>query len=145
MLYARAADVVVVVHAAFIAFVLVGGFAAWRWRRLLWAHVLAVLFTGGLFLFGADCPLTDLERYLRRQAGGPVYRDGFVAHYLLPGVPGGVRAVVLPVIVVGLTVIAYGGCWRRAHPSRPTRAAAGTRRREFAPTTRPSRAARPGS
>jgi hypothetical protein len=118
MLYARAADLVVVIHVAFIAFVLVGGYLAWRWPRVVWAHVPAALVIAVLFAFGADCPLTDLEKFLRRQAGETVYSDGFVAHYLLPGVPDGVRAVALPIFVGSLSVVAYAGYIarrRRAH------------------------------
>src|SRR5919106_4322092 len=118
MLYARSADVVVLMHIAFIAFVLVGGYLAWRWPRVVWVHVPAALVIGVLFAFGADCPLTDLEKFLRRQAGEAVYRDGFVAHYLLPAVPDGVRAVVLPIFVVTVTVIAYAGFLRRARRRR---------------------------
>jgi Protein of Unknown function (DUF2784) len=145
MLYAVAAGLVVVAHVTFIAFVLLGGFLAWRWPRVLWAHVPALVLTAVLFAFGADCPLTDLEKYFRRQAGEDVYRDGFVAHYLVPGVPDGVRGVVLPVLVVTVTAIAYAGCWRRARPSSPAPGAAGTWRRASAPTTRPSRVVRRGS
>jgi hypothetical protein len=100
MLYARAADLVAITHAAFIAFLLVGGFLAWRWPRLVWAHLPAVVLTATVFAFGADCPLTDLEKYFRRQAGERAYRDGFIAHYLLPMVPDGVRT---------------GGCDERGH------------------------------
>jgi hypothetical protein len=116
MLYAAAADLVVVAHVAFIAFVLFGGYAAWRWPRLLWAQVPAVVVTAVLFSFGADCPLTNLEKFLREQAGQPVYGGGFVAHYLVPGVPGSYRAVVLPVVVALLSAGAYLGCltrWQR--------------------------------
>jgi Protein of Unknown function (DUF2784) len=144
MLYARAADLAVFVHVAFIAFVVLGGYATWRWPRLVWVHLPAVAVIGLLFAFGADCPLTDLEKYLRRQAGEAVYRDGFVAHYLVPGVPDAVRGVVLPVAVVTLTAIAYAGLLRRVRPSSPGPAAADTRPRASASTTPPSRAARPG-
>jgi hypothetical protein len=109
MLYARAADLVVVTHVAFIAFALLGGYATWRWPRLVWVHLPAVAVIGSLFVIGADCPLTDLEKYLRRQAGEAVYRDGFVAHYLLPGVPDGLRSVGLPVFVALVTAGAYVG------------------------------------
>jgi hypothetical protein len=145
MLYARAADLVVFVHIAFITFAVLGGYATWRWRRLIWVQVPAAAVIALVFAFGADCPLTDLEKYLRGQAGEVVYRDGFVAHYLLPGVPDTVRGVVLPVVVVTLTAIAYAGWLRRARPSSQGRAAAGTRPPASASTTRPSRAARPGS
>ena len=144
MLYARAADLVVFVHVAFIAFAVLGGYATWRWPRLVWVHLPAVAVIGLLFAFGADCPFTYLEKYLRRQAGEAVYRDGFVAHYLLPGVPDAVRGVVLPAAVVTLTAIAYARLLRRVRPSSPGPAAADTRPPASASTTPPSRAARPG-
>ena len=109
MLYARAADLVAVTHAAFIAFLLVGGFVAWRRPRLAWAHIPAVVLTAAVFAFGADCPLTDLEKHLRHQAGERAYRDGFVAHYLLPMVPNDVRTVAVPLFVVGVNAAAYAG------------------------------------
>ena len=39
MLYRFAADVVVALHSAFIAFVVAGGFLVWRWRRVAWVHI----------------------------------------------------------------------------------------------------------
>jgi hypothetical protein len=65
MLYAGSADFVAILHAGFIAFLLVGGFLAWRWPRLVWTHIPAVLVTAAVFALGADCPLTDLEKHLR--------------------------------------------------------------------------------
>jgi Protein of Unknown function (DUF2784) len=113
MLYARSADLVAITHAAFIAFLLVGSYAACRFPRLVWVHIPAVVLTATIFAFGADCPLTDLEQYFRHQAGEPVYRGGFIAHYLLPMVPDGVRAVAVPVVVVLVTAAAYTGYIRR--------------------------------
>ena len=109
MLYARAADLVAIVHAAFIVFLLVGGFLAWRWPWLVWVHLPAVAVTVLIFLLGADCPLTDIETHLRRDAGEPAYRDGFIAHYLLPMVPDTLRTVGVPVFVVVVTAAAYTG------------------------------------
>jgi hypothetical protein len=130
MLYARAADLTAIVHAAFIVFVLTGGFLAWRWPRLVWVHLPAVAVTAVIFLLGADCPLTDLERHFRREAGQRVYRDGFVAHYLLPMVPDTVRTVGVPVFVVAVTVAAYVGYYAR-HRAGPGRGLGG----RAAPTT----------
>ena len=39
MIYRLLADLTVVVHFAFIAFVVVGGFMALRWPRLAWIHI----------------------------------------------------------------------------------------------------------
>jgi hypothetical protein len=109
MLYARSADLVAITHAMFIVFLLVGGFVAWRLPRLVLVHIPAVLVTGALFAFGADCPLTDLEKYLRQRSGEPAYRGGFIAHYLLPGAPDSVRAVAVPLSIVVVTAAAYTG------------------------------------
>ena len=112
MLDARAADLVAITHAAFIAFLVVGGFVAWRWPRLVWVHLPAVVVTATVFALGADCPLTDLEKHFRRQAGERPYRGGFIAHYLLPMVPDGLRTVAVPVVVVVVTAAAYAGLAR---------------------------------
>jgi hypothetical protein len=124
MLYARAADLVALAHAAFIVFLLAGGFLAWRWPRLVWLHLPAVVVTATVFALGADCPLTDLEKYLRRQAGERAYRDGFIAHYLLPMLPDGVRAVAVPVFVVVVNAAAYAVLARGAIRRRHTRVTA---------------------
>jgi hypothetical protein len=73
---------VVAVHAAFLAYVVLGGFVAWRWPRSLAGH-LAVLAWGlaGL-LVPVACPLTGLENELRRLAGRPPLRNGFIDQYV---------------------------------------------------------------
>ena len=113
MLYARAADLVALTHAAFIVFLLVGGFLAWRWPRLVWLHLPAVVVTATVFALGADCPLTDLEKHFRRQARERAYRGGFIAHYLLPMVPDAVRTVAVPIVVVAVNAAAYAVLARR--------------------------------
>ena len=80
--YAGLADLVLVVHLAFILFVAIGAFVAWRWPRVRWVHILAVVYAAAIVTVGFDCPLTGLEKHLRGLAGGPVYDGGFVSHYL---------------------------------------------------------------
>lgn len=82
MAYSALADVVVIVHLAFIVFVALGGLLAWRWRRLAWLHVVAVAWAIGSVTWGYDCPLTPLEKRLRRSAGERGYAEGFVDHYI---------------------------------------------------------------
>jgi hypothetical protein len=99
--YRLAAWLVVVVHLAFVAFALVGGFVAWRWPSLIRLHVPALVLSASLAVAGLDCPLTDVEKWLRRRAGDVTYRDGFIAHYLVAPVhPAGMT----PTIRVGLRV-----------------------------------------
>ena len=72
MLYARGADLVAITHAAFIAFLLVGGFLAWRWPRLVWAHLPSVVLTAMVFAFGAYEKQDDTRplNTFRSNAGG---------------------------------------------------------------------------
>jgi hypothetical protein len=78
------ADLLVVLHALFVLFVVAGGFLALRWRRLAWLHVPAALWGAAIEFMGWICPLTPLENQLRRLAGEAGYQGGFVEHYLIP-------------------------------------------------------------
>lgn len=84
MVYRVFADITMIVHFGFILFVAVGAFLAWRWRKLIWAHLLAVGWGVGIVLLGFDCPLTPLERQLRRRGGEEGFDEGwgFVDHYI---------------------------------------------------------------
>ena len=84
MTYRLLADLVVLVHVAFVVFVVAGGYLALRWRRLAWLHVPAALWGSLIELTGWICPLTPLENTLRRLAGEAGYRGGFIEHYVLP-------------------------------------------------------------
>ncbi len=67
------ADVVVVVHMAFIVFVVAGGLVGLRWRRMVVVHLPAVLYGVVIQLIGFTCPLTPFEQALRRRAGATGY------------------------------------------------------------------------
>jgi hypothetical protein len=84
MLFRLAADAVIVVHAAFIAFVVLGGLLAARWPRLIWAHIPAAVWGAFIEFAGWICPLTPLENALRRRGGLTRYEGDFVEQYLLP-------------------------------------------------------------
>lgn len=84
MLYQLLADALVFIHVGFIAFVVLGGFLAWRWRRVAWIHAPAALYGAAISLVGWVCPLTPLENRFRRLAGQAQYEGGFVEHYILP-------------------------------------------------------------
>jgi hypothetical protein len=121
MLYQVLADIVACVHAAFVAFVVLGGVLAIRWRRLVWLHVPAAIW-GALIEF-ADwvCPLTPLENALRGRAGDAGYGDGFIQHYLLralypAGLTRGVQ-VALGTLVIVVNILAYVALLRRGRRS----------------------------
>ncbi len=76
------ASAVAVLHAAAVLFMLTGSLLALRWPRLLLLHAPVALTILAFNLAGADCPLTDLELWLRGQVGAPGYTGGFLGHYV---------------------------------------------------------------
>lgn len=78
------ADLVVLLHLAFILFVMLGGLLVLRRRRLMWLHLPVVVWGAAIEFVGWVCPLTPLENRLRAAAGEAGYSGGFVAHYLIP-------------------------------------------------------------
>ena len=82
MLYGVLATLVLILHAAFVAFVVLGAFLVSRWKRLAWIHLPAVAWGALTEFAGIVCPLTPLEVSLRRLAGQAGYEGGFIEHYL---------------------------------------------------------------
>lgn len=117
MTFGLAADLVVLLHAAFVAFVVLGGALALRWPRAAWAHLPCLAWGALIELLGWGCPLTPLEAYLRRLAGEPGYSGGFLAHYLFPVLyPEGLtrgHQVALGVALLAFNAAVYAAAWRR--------------------------------
>jgi Protein of Unknown function (DUF2784) len=92
VLYSLLANVVLVVHVAFVMFVVVGmllivagGLLKWAWVRNLWFRVLHLAAIGYVVAeswLGIACPLTTLELWLRRLAGQAAYNGDFIAFWL---------------------------------------------------------------
>jgi hypothetical protein len=73
---------VLVVHLAWIAWVLLG-WTLTRWRRVLgWAHVASLGYSIFIEVSQLPCPLTLAEVYFERRASITPYRQPFVVHYL---------------------------------------------------------------
>lgn len=84
MLYRLLADLVVLVHLAFVIFAVGGASLVLRWRWVAWVHVPAVVWAALIEFAGWICPLTPLENRLRILNGGAGYSGGFIDHYVLP-------------------------------------------------------------
>jgi len=84
MPYRTFADLVVIVHFAFVVFAVFGGFLVLKWRRLALVHVPAFLWGAIIEIAGWICPLTHLEYWLQVKSGVAVEKIGFVEQYLLP-------------------------------------------------------------
>jgi uncharacterized protein DUF2784 len=77
-------EAVVLLHLAFVLFVMLGGVLAIRWPWIMWLHVPAALWGVGVEFTGWICPLTPRENYLRQQSAGAGYQGDFIAQYILP-------------------------------------------------------------
>jgi Protein of Unknown function (DUF2784) len=112
-----AAAFVAVFHGATVLFMLTGSLLALRRPRVLWLHVPVAVAILGLFLTGSDCPLTDWELRLRRLAGEPRYRGGFIGHYVTQplGFPIHAPSTQAGILLIALlpNVIGYGLLIRR--------------------------------
>lgn len=87
------ADLVLLIHVAYVLFVvaglaliLAGGALGWRWVRNPWFRALHLAAIGLVVIeawLGAMCPLTTLEAGLRVRAGEASYApSGFIAHWV---------------------------------------------------------------
>lgn len=110
------ADVVVLIHAAFVIFVVAGGFLVIRRRWVAWLHVPAAIWGALIEYAGWICPLTPLENLLRERAGQAGYSGGFIEHYVLRALyPSGLTQTVqwvLGTLVIVVNAAAYYGVWR---------------------------------
>jgi hypothetical protein len=119
------ADVVVLVHLAFVLFVLFGGMLVARWPIAAWVHLPCAAYGAAIEIGQWICPLTPLENELRRRGGEAGYGGGFVEHYVLPVLyPSPLPADamwVLAGILVSLNVIIYCTVLLRKHRRAPPR------------------------
>ncbi len=122
MIYRALADLVLVLHLAFIVFVLAGGLLALRWRWAPLVHLPAALWGVLVQVSGRLCPLTPLENALRSAAGEAGYAGGFIEHYLVPTIyPVALSprvGLLLASLVVLANVLAYSIVWWRSRSVR---------------------------
>jgi uncharacterized protein DUF2784 len=107
--YQLLADLVMLVHFGFLAYVALGGFLAW-WRRwLIIPHIGAV--TWGLLIAtaGIQCPLTDWEDEVRRRAGELGLPRGFIDTYLTGVIYPAEHLRTAQLLVAGLVLVSWTG------------------------------------
>ncbi|RRS00728.1 DUF2784 domain-containing protein [Glycomyces terrestris] len=84
MFYRILADATMIVHFMFLAYVVAGGFIAWRWPRTWFAHAAVAVYGTFNGIIQFVCPLTPLEHHWRLKAGqAGLEPAGFVETYLI--------------------------------------------------------------
>ena len=122
MIWSLLADALVALHFAFTAFVVFGGFLAWRWRWLAALHLPAFGWGCWVEVSHSICPLTPLENHFRQLGGEAGYTGGFLAHYLVavlypPGLTWHIQWLLAGLLVL-LNAAAYGRLLARMRSER---------------------------
>jgi uncharacterized protein DUF2784 len=125
------ADAVVGVHYAYMAYLAVGGFIAWRWRWTIWAHALAVAWAIAIVVTRVPCPLTALQNHFRQTAGERPLSESFINLYIrgtfYPADQQTIARIVLGAVVLG-SWIGFARVHRRHRQDGAARRVAGVRR-----------------
>jgi len=113
-----AADTVVALHLAFIAFVMAGGVLTFKHRAWAIVHLPALAWAAWTEFTATVCPLTPWENAFRIEAGDAGYTESFVEHYIVPLIyPQGLTPqtqVGLGIGVVALNAAIYAIAWRKS-------------------------------
>lgn len=115
-MYRAAAIFVLVLHLAFILWVIFGAWFTRQHPTLRRMHIASLAWGLIIEIFPWTCPLTYAENWLEPRAGATPYQGSFLLHYLdalvYPHVPPWTLTVAA-VVVVATNVAVYWRRWRR--------------------------------
>ena len=82
-MYELAADLTLIIHFAFIIFVVFGALLFFVSTKIIYVHVPALIWGIYIELTHSVCPLTFLENWFLQKANLTTYSEGFIQNYLL--------------------------------------------------------------
>ena len=83
-MYELASDLTLIVHFAFIIFVVFGALLFFVSTKIIYVHVPALIWGIYIELTHSICPLTHLENWFLQKANLTTYTEGFIQNYLVP-------------------------------------------------------------
>jgi hypothetical protein len=107
--YRLLAELVMLLHFGFLAYVALGGFPAWRRPRLIVPHVAAAVWGAVSATVGIPCPLTAWEDAARRTAGAQGLARGFIDTYLTGVVHPQEHLLTAQLLVAALVAVSWAG------------------------------------
>ena len=83
-MYELAAKLTLIVHFAFILFVVFGALLFFVATKIIFIHFPALIWGSYIELTNSICPLTYLENWFLHKANLTTYSEGFIQNYLVP-------------------------------------------------------------
>ena len=83
-MYELAANLTLIVHFAFILFVIFGALLFFITTKIIFIHIPAFIWGSYIELTNSICPLTYLENWFLHKANLTTYSEGFIQNYLIP-------------------------------------------------------------
>ena len=83
-MYELAAKLTLIVHFAFILFVVFGALLFFVTTKIIFIHIPAFIWGSYIELTHSICPLTYLENWFLNKANLTIYSEGFIQNYLVP-------------------------------------------------------------
>ena len=107
-----AANLTLIVHFAFILFVVFGALLFFVTTKIIFIHIPAFIWGSYIELTHAICPLTYLENWFLNKANLTIYSEGFIQNYLVPIVyPADLTKdlqIYLGITLIVVNIIIYG-------------------------------------
>ena len=83
-MYELAANLTLIIHFAFILFVIFGALLFFITTKIIFIHIPAFIWGSYIELTNSICPLTYLENWFLLKANLTTYSQGFIQNYLIP-------------------------------------------------------------
>ena len=83
-MYELAANLTLIIHFAFILFVIFGALLFFITTKIIFIHIPAFIWGSYIELTHSICPLTYLENWFLHKANLTTYSEGFIQNYLVP-------------------------------------------------------------
>ena len=83
-MYEIVANLTLIIHFAFILFVIFGALLFFASVKIIFIHVPALIWGSYIELTNSICPLTYLENWFLHKANLTTYSEGFIQNYLVP-------------------------------------------------------------
>ena len=77
--YRLLATAALAVHFCYPVYVILGGFLAWRWPKMIWPHLVACVWALLIVAQWVNCPLTWVENWAREKSGQTRLTNSFSA------------------------------------------------------------------